>query len=319
MSLPQISIVIPLYNEAKAFPFLIERLNKVTEKINASVEIVLVDDGSKDETSLLMYDIAMHDEKYHCVFLSRNFGHQVAVSAGLKFINATEGAMVIDADLQDPPEMLETFYENFKKGYEVSYGVRTIRDDEGFFKKTTSSYFYKILRGLSNIDIPQNSGDFCFMSRRVINILNSMPEEHRFIRGMRAWVGFKQVAITYDRDSRIAGTTKYTLKKMFGLAYNGIFNFSELPIKFITRLGAIAISIALVYLGYTLYKKIVYHNVAEGFSGLLFALILFSGVQLVSIGILGEYIVRIFFQTKERPLYIISKRVQNKNEIIHAN
>ena len=141
MSLPQISIVIPLYNEAKAFPFLIERLKKVAEKINASVEIVLVDDGSKDETSLLMYDIAMHDEKYHCVFLSRNFGHQVAVSAGLKFINATEGAMVIDADLQDPPNMLETFYENFKKGYEVSYGVRTIQDDEGFFKKTTSSYF----------------------------------------------------------------------------------------------------------------------------------------------------------------------------------
>jgi glycosyltransferase involved in cell wall biosynthesis len=308
-NLPQISIVAPLYNEQESFANLVERLNKLMESSPWQMEVVLVDDGSSDRTSELMSVLAMTDVRYHCVFLSRNFGHQLALSAGLTAARGTEAVMCIDGDLQDPPELLSDFYKLYEAGNDVVYAVRKNRKEE-WWLKLMFHYYYRIQKKMSNIDVPLDSGDFALLSRRVVDIMNSLPEESRYLRGMRSWVGFKQIGYEYDRPERMAGETKYPFTKRLKIAFNGIFNFSEIPIRLISQLGILSISISLVYFVYTLFKKFVLDiPVVEGFTGLLFTVILFSGVQLVSIGILGEYIVRIFFQSKGRPLFIIDKRV----------
>jgi len=219
--------------------------------------------------------------------------------------------MVIDGDLQDPPELLSEFYSKFKEGYDVVYGIRKKRK-ESWLKKTAYNSFYRILKSISYIDLPLDTGDFSLISRRIIDVMNKMPEESRYIRGMRSWVGFKQIGLEYDREERFAGTSKYSLNMLFKLAYNGIFNFSEFPIKLITNLGLLSICISLIYFVQTIYKKLVYDNVPEGFAALLFAIILFGGVQLVSLGIIGEYVLRIFFQVKGRPLYVVKNKITNK-------
>jgi dolichol-phosphate mannosyltransferase len=223
--------------------------------------------------------------------------------------------MVLDGDLQDPPELVKDFYEKFLEGYEVVYAIRKKRK-EGVFKKLAYHLFYRFQKKLSFIDIPLDSGDFSLISRRVVDVMNKMPEESRFIRGIRTWIGFKQTGIEYERDSRFAGDSKYPLSKLIKLAYNGIFNFSELPIKFITHLGFFSILTAMVYLIITIYKKLVLNAVPEGFTALIFAIVLFSGVQLLSLGIIGEYVLRIFFQVKGRPLFIVKNTIivkENKN------
>jgi glycosyltransferase involved in cell wall biosynthesis len=308
---PEISIVIPLFNESETLPFLVSRLDKLKEIFPLNMEIVLVDDGSSDHTAELMQQLAFMDEKYQCVFLARNYGHQLALSAGLAAAKATEAVIILDGDLQDPPELIPDFYEYFKKGYEVVYAVRKKRK-ENFIKKLCYYIFYRILKMISYINIPLDSGDFSLLSRRVVDILNKMPEESRFIRGMRSWIGLKQIGIDYEREERVAGNSKYSLRMLFKLAYNGIFNFSELPIKFITNSGAMAISLSLIYLTVTIVKKFVYGTVPEGFTALLFTIILFSGVQLIALGIIGEYVLRIFFQAKGRPLYIIKNKIVEK-------
>lgn len=315
MSEPKLSFVVPLYNESESFSNLIERLNNVVSTTPFTVEIVLVDDGSSDNTPELMQQIALSDDKYNCIFLARNYGHQIALSAGLANARATEAVMVIDGDLQDPPELLMTFYNKLKEGYDVVYGVRKKRK-ESWFKKTAYHSFYRLLQSISYINLPLDTGDFSLISRRIIDVLNKMPEESRYIRGMRAWVGFKQVGLEYNREERFAGESKYSIKMLFKLAYNGIFNFSEFPIKFITSLGLISIIISLLYFLQTIYKKFIAHDyVPEGFTALLFAIILFGGVQLVSLGIIGEYVLRIFFQVKGRPLYVVKNKIMNKENI----
>ena len=219
--------------------------------------------------------------------------------------------MIIDGDLQDPPELLPAFYELYKQGNDVVYAIRKKRK-EGLLKKVSYHIFYRVLRSISYIEIPLDSGDFSLVSRRIVDVLNQMPEESRYIRGMRTWIGFKQTGYEYDRDERQAGDSKYSFKKLFKLAYNGIFNFSEFPVKLITNMGFISISISLIYLLYSIVKKYLYGDVPQGFTALLFAIILFSGVQLISLGIIGEYVLRIFFQVKGRPLYIVKKRIINK-------
>lgn len=312
MSDPQISFVVPLYNESESFRNLVERLNKVISATSLTVEVVLIDDGSTDSTPDLMQQIALTDEKYHCIFLARNYGHQIALSAGLANARATEAVMVIDGDLQDPPELLNTFYEKYKEGYDVVYGVRKKRK-ESWLKKTAYHGFYRLLQSISYINLPLDTGDFSLISRRIVDVLNKMPEESRYVRGMRAWVGFKQIGLEYEREERFAGTSKYSLKMLFKLAYNGIFNFSEFPIKFITNLGLISIVVSLIYFIQTVYKKFIAQDyVPEGFTALLFAIILFGGVQLVSLGIIGEYVLRIFFQVKGRPLFVMKKKIVNK-------
>lgn len=279
--------------------------------VQESIEIVLVDDGSKDNTAELMQALALTDERYHCLFLARNHGHQLALTAGLAVAKGTEAIMVIDGDLQDPPELLTEFYPYLKKGYDVVYAVRKQRK-EGFIKKAGYYLFYRLLKSIAYVDIPLDSGDFALMSRRVVNILNKMPEESRYLRGMRTWVGFKQIGVEYARQERHAGESKYSFKQLFKLAYTGIFNFSEFPIKFVSRLGLFSIIISLIYFLSVLIKKYFFQEVTEGFTALLFMIILFGGVQLFALGVLGEYVLRVFFQSKNRPLFIIKGEIQNK-------
>jgi dolichol-phosphate mannosyltransferase len=226
-------------------------------------------------------------------------------------VNATEAVMIIDGDLQDPPELLHDFYAKYKKGYDVVYAVRTNRK-ENFIKKFSYRYFYKILRKISYSEIPLDSGDFSLISRRVVNKLNQMPEQSRFIRGMRGWLGYKQIGLEYERSARKNGESKYSLKKLIELALNGIFNFSEYPIKVLVRMGLIAVIISLIYLIYTLIMKFLFNDVPGGFTALLFVIILFGGIQLIALGVLGEYILRIFFQVKNRPLFVIKESIRGK-------
>lgn len=310
MNKPDFSIVIPLYNEAENIPELIKRLNNVITSFNYKTEVVFVNDGSTDNTSHLINEIADNDNKYQIIELSRNFGHQIAITVGLEYSRAKEAVFILDGDLQDPPELLLEFWEMMQHGYDVVYGIRQFRK-EGYFKRFLYKLFYRFLSRITNIDLPIDSGDFSLISRRVIDILNKMPEENRYIRGMRAWVGFKQTGIKYERKERSAGKSKYTFSKLAKLAYNGIFNFSEYPIKFITLCGFFAFIISLVYSLHVLYMRFYYGDVPEGFTALLFTVIMFGGIQLMSIGILGEYLTRIYFQTRNRPLYIIKKKKFN--------
>ena len=313
---PQISIIVPLYNENESFAMLVARLNELMKTSPLRIEVVLVDDGSRDNTAELMRVNAILDPRYHCVFLSRNFGHQIALTAGLSVARATEAVMCIDGDLQDPPELLTDFYTLLEQGYDVIYAVRKNRK-ESWMLKGLFLIYYRLQKCMSNIDIPLDSGDFALLSRKVLDVMNKLPEESRYLRGLRSWVGFKQIGFEYDRPSRAAGETKYPLRKLVALALNGIFNFSEIPIKFITWLGLASIALALGYLVNTMVKKFVFGiPVIEGFTGLLFTIVLFSGVQMVFIGVVGEYVVRIFFQVKARPLFVIKDRIVNGKVVL---
>lgn len=279
-----------------------------------SIEVVLIDDGSKDDTAMRIRQLALTDDRYHGVLLSRNHGHQLALTAGMARARGTEALFVIDGDLQDPPELLPDFYKLYKEGNDVVYAVRRKRK-EGWLKKTGYYLFYRMLRSISYVDIPLDSGDFALISRRVVDVMNKMPEESRYLRGMRSWIGFNQIGLEYERDARIAGESKYSLKQLLNLAYNGIFNFSEFPIKFMSRTGVTAILVSLIYFVIVVLKKLFFTQVIEGFTSLLFVIILFSGVQLLALGIIGEYVLRIFFQSKNRPLYIVKEEIINREYI----
>jgi dolichol-phosphate mannosyltransferase len=309
---PEFNIVIPLYNESAVFNQLVDRLQLLIKSSNYSIEVLLVDDGSKDDTAVKIKSFCDSNNNFKGVLLSRNFGHQIAVSAGLSQVNASKGIMVIDGDLQDPPELLFGMIERLAEGNDVVYAVRKKRK-ESYFKKTAYFIFYRILNSISYLPLPLDSGDFCLMSRRVVDLLNKMPEESRYIRGMRTWVGFKQVGYEYERAERAAGEPKYNFKMLLSLAYNGIFNFSEYPIKLVTRMGITGTLAAFLYLGYVIIKRFTSNEVPTGFTALLFCVILFGSLTLLSIGIIGEYIVRIFFQVKQRPTFIIDKII-SKNE-----
>ena len=309
-----ISIVVPLYNEEDVFDKLIQRLTSVIDKTEFSCEVILVNDGSSDKTDELIQKICKEDTRFTGVLLSRNHGHQLAVTAGLQYVRGKKGAMIIDGDLQDPPELINQFYDLLKSGYDVIYAVRKNRK-ESFIKKMAYSSYYRLQKKVSNFNIPIDSGDFSMLSRRVVDTMNSMPEQSRYLRGMRAWVGYKQIAYEYDRDERHAGETKYSWSKLFELAFNGIFNFSDFPVKIITRLGFLTVIFSLIYFGYNIYRKIYYNDVPQGFSATILAIILFSGVQLISLGLIGEYVLRIYNQVRNRPLFIVDLVIQEGKEI----
>ena len=308
-----ISIVVPLYNEQAVFDNLIERLVKVIDTTLFSCEVLLIDDGSTDNTRQLVEKICEKDSRFTGILLSRNHGHQLAVSAGLANVRGQKGAMIIDGDLQDPPELVKEFYELLMNGYDVIYAIRKNRK-ESFLKKVAYSTYYRLQKKISSFTIPIDSGDFSMLSRRVVDTMNNMPEQSRYLRGMRAWVGFKQIGYEYDRDERQAGETKYSWKKLFELAFNGIFNFSDFPVKFITRMGFITVVFSLIYFGYNIYRKLFYDDVPQGFTATILAIILFSGVQLISLGLIGEYVLRIYNQVRNRPLFIIEKIIQEGKE-----
>ena len=309
-----ISIVVPLYNEEDVFAKLAQRLTEVINTTEFTCEVILVNDGSSDKTDELIQEICKKDIRFTGILLSRNHGHQLAVTAGLQYVRGKRGAMIIDGDLQDPPELVNQFYDLLKSGYDVIYAVRKNRK-ESLIKKMAYLSYYRLQKKVSNFNIPIDSGDFSMLSRRVVDTMNNMPEQSRYLRGMRAWVGYKQIAYEYDRDERHAGETKYSWSKLFELAFNGIFNFSDFPIKIITRLGFLTIIFSLIYFGYNIYRKIYYNDVPQGFSATILAIILFSGVQLISLGLIGEYVLRIYNQVRNRPLFIVDSVIQEGKEI----
>lgn len=310
-----VSIVIPVYNEKEALHQLRKRLSETIESWrikgwNLAVEIILTDDGSTDGSREIMDKFAEEDSHFKIIHLSRNFGHQEALSAGLVF-SAGDCIAVLDADLQDPPELIGTFLEKWASGMDIVYGVRKNRK-EGILKRASYAIFYRLLRRLANTDIPLDSGDFCLMDRKVVEVLNRLPEKIRFVRGLRSWAGFKQYGVVYDRDERKYGVPKYTFRKLARLAFTGLFGFSTIPLRIATTIGFISMLLgfslaALMIIMYFGNVTFLGHKPSEvaGFTSLFSGLMIFSGFQLLALGIIGEYIGMLYFETKGRPNYVI--------------
>lgn len=305
-ALPKVSIVIPIFNEEEILQDLFKRCIAATESWCNDFEIVSVNDGSTDNTLSILNSFHQKDSRWKVVSLSRNFGHQAAFLAGLSCATGEYIAM-IDGDLQDPPELLQNFYAKIQEGYDVVYGVRRKRK-EGVVKKMSYSLYYTILDNFADIKIPLDSGDFSMMRRVVLDEILKMTEQSLFLRGLRSWVGYRQFGYEYERDARIGGDPKYTIKKLFQLAYNGLFSFSQFPVKLLTTTGLAIITIAIGYSVYALVSKFLYPDIPQGFTTLAISIFMLSGVQLLSLGIIGEYVVRIFDEARKRPLYIISQK-----------
>ena len=310
---PLYSIIVPLYNEQESFDLLVNRLDALMQKSSESIEVVLVDDGSTDATQELITKLAQNNSAYRAVILSRNFGHQLALTAGMSVAKATKAVMIIDGDLQDPPEMFFPFLEKLNSGYDIAVGVRKTRE-ASFFYKVAYKAFYRILNKLSYTNLTLDSGDFCMISRRVLDILNRMPEQSRYLRGLRSWVGFKEAQVPYNRQSREQGESKYSLLALFRLAYEGLYNFSWVPIRLMTYLGLGGIAVSSIYLIRLLYLRFTSDIVPTGFTATIFLIVFIGCLQFMFLGILGEYIVRTFMQVKDRPLFIIDKIVEKNEE-----
>ena len=304
---PIYSLVIPIYNEEENITEMYRRLHQVMEQLDGDVELILIDDGSRDRSLNMMRELHHRDNRVHYLSLARNFGHQIAVTAGLNFVQG-KCIIVMDADLQDPPELILTMIEKWHQGYQVVYAQRISRQQESRLKRLTAYLFYRILRRLAKVDIPVDTGDFCLMDRQVVDILNSMPERNRYIRGLRAWVGFRQTSVLFERNPRFAGDVKYTFGKSLSLAIDGIISFSTVPLRLATYLGIISAAIAMIMIILVLYWRIfapVSHLI--GYTLITISMFFLGSVQLICIGILGEYIGRIYEEVKGRPLYTLKE------------
>jgi dolichol-phosphate mannosyltransferase len=299
---PALSVVVPCFNEEAALPELHRRITAICEQIG-SYEVLFINDGSRDHTWNLMRQLADRDPRLAVINLSRNHGHQLALTAGLTFARG-QRILIIDADLQDPPELLPEMMRLMDEGADVVYGQRRRREGETYFKTLTAKLFYRLMRRLTDVDIPQDTGDFRLMSRRSLNILNSMPEQSRFVRGMVSWIGLKQVPLVYDRDPRFAGETKYPFLKMVRFAIDAITGFSIVPLRIASVLGLIMGVTSLIMLSYTLGSWAL-GKIVEGWTSLSTIVLIVSSVQLMVLGILGEYLGRLYMQSKQRPLFIV--------------
>ena len=304
-----ISIVVPCFNEEAVIGTTLDRLLAVAKTlVRYDFEFVFVDDGSRDRTLALLKIAARTHPEVRVVSFARNFGHQIAVTAGIAATRG-EAVVLIDADLQDPPEMLGDMLVKWEEGSDVVYGVRRSREGENAFKRGTARVFYRLLNSFSEVPIPLDTGDFRLMDRRIVEVLKSMPERHRFVRGMVAWAGHTQVALPYDRHARAAGESKYPLGKMLRFATDGILSFSSKPLKAATNLGLLAAFLACLGIAYALVMRLTTSAWVEGWTALMIALLFIGGVQLISIGIIGEYVGRIYEETKGRPLYVVRERI----------
>lgn len=306
----KISVVIPMYNEEEVVTTSYLKIKKVLEELKKyDYEIIFIDDGSKDGTLNLLEEIAQENKKVKILSFSRNFGHQVAVTAGIRYITG-DAVIIMDADLQDPPELLPEMVALWEEGNEVIYGQRKLRKGESAFKLLTAKMFYNTLNVLSDVEIPKDTGDFRLVDRKVIDVINLMPEHNKFLRGLFSWVGFKQKAYLYERQERKAGKTKYPFRKMWKLASDGIISFSTKPLKIVGGLGLIAIILSIGILIYSLISYAFHLNhLTPGWTSIMVAITLFSGVQLLSIWIISEYMARIYDETRNRPEYIIDKKI----------
>jgi dolichol-phosphate mannosyltransferase len=308
-SIVKYSIVVPVYNEEEVIHETYRRLTEVMRSTKEAYELLFVNDGSKDRTAEIIKEYSEQDPAVVLLDFARNFGHQIAITAGMDYARG-EAVVVIDADLQDPPELILEMIEKWKQGFDVVYAKRTKRKGETYFKKQTAAMFYRFLRAMTDIDIPLDTGDFRLLDRKVCNQMNSIQEKNRFVRGLVSWVGFKQIAVEYERDERLAGESKYPLKKMLKLSMDGITSFSYKPLKLASYAGVTLSGIGFIYLLVVLYLKLFTDSTITGWSSLIVIQLFFSGIILIILGMIGEYIGRIYDETKNRPLYIVREKYQ---------
>jgi dolichol-phosphate mannosyltransferase len=305
------SIVAPIFNELENIPELYRRVRDVMSATRGTWELVLVDDGSTDGSTERILQLAKQDKHVRPVIFARNFGHQPAITAGWDYARG-DAVVIIDADLQDPPEAIPELIEKWREGYEVIYAVRAEREGETWFKKTTAALFYRIVRRITDVKIPVDTGDFRLMDRKVVDVLKTMHERHRFPRGMAAWVGFKQIGVPYKRAARHAGVTKYPFKNMLKLALNAITGFSYFPLQLATYFGFVSAGLSIVAIPVVIIMRLIGHGAFLGQATTLISVLFLGGVQLISLGVLGEYLGRIYDEVKGRPLYIVREAPKDR-------
>lgn len=310
---PTYTIIAPIYNEIDNIETLYQRVSEVMAQTGEPWEFVLVDDGSKDGSTEAILDLKARDEKIVPVIFARNFGHQIAVTAGLDY-SSGEAVVIIDADLQDPPEVILDLIAKWKEGYEVVYAQRSKREGETWFKLFTAAAFYRLIQRITDVNLPMDTGDFRLLDRKVVDVMGSMREKHRFLRGMSVWVGFRQTGVEYERAERFAGETKYPLKKMFKLASDAITGFSYFPLQLATYLGFFTFGIGLIALIATILLRLSGSEFLAGQALTLIVVLFLGGIQLFTFGMLGEYIGRLYDEAKGRPLYIVRKDLEVKKD-----
>lgn len=310
-TMPTVSVVAPAYNEQEVLGEFYRRVTAVMTEMGCAYEIVLINDGSRDSTLELMHMLRDRDPHLTIIDLSRNFGKEIALSAGL---DHTKGDVVIvlDSDLQDPPELIPQMIDVWREGYDVVYGMRTVRDGESWFKKTTAKYFYRLIKRVSRVDIPKDTGDFRLMSRRAVDALGGLREEHRFMKGLFAWIGFPSKPLPYRRDPRAAGQTKWNYWKLWNFAIEGITSFTVAPLKVSTYAGLAVAAFALLYAAVVIWKALILSDPVPGYPSLMAVILFLGGVQLISVGVLGEYVGRIFNEVKRRPLYLVNRLLSSE-------
>ncbi len=308
MRLFTLSVVVPCFNEEEVIGHTHARLQDVLSRITPSFEIIYVDDGSRDRTPAILREFHEHSPHVRVIRLSRNFGHQVAATAGLEYATG-DAVVLIDADLQDPPEVIADMLGKWQEGYHVVYGQRRSRQGETRFKLWTAHAFYRLINRLSDVPIPLDTGDFRLMDRAVVDALRCMQEKHRLLRAMTSWVGFRQGAVTYERAERFAGTSKYPLRRMLALALDGIISFSAVPLKFVTIIGLSFSALSVVGMTYALLARLLTNNWVPGWTLIFITLLLIGGLQFIFLGVIGEYVGRIYNETKDRPLFLVLERM----------
>lgn len=300
----RLSVVVPAYNEQEVLPEFHRRIAAVLETIPGRCEIVYINDGSRDNTLQVMLDLRARDARACIVDLSRNFGKEIALTAGLDYARG-DAIVVIDADLQDPPELIPQMIQQWEQGYDVVFAKRTLREGETWFKKATAKIFYRIMQRVSRVDVPSDTGDFRLLSRRALNALKQLREHHRFMKGLFAWIGYPSKAVLYRRDPRFAGETKWNYWNLWTLAIEGFTSFTTAPLKVATYVGVMVAFSSFLFALFIIYKTLVYGNSVTGYPSLMVVVLFLGGMQLMALGIIGEYLGRMFMETKQRPLYLI--------------
>ncbi len=303
---PVFSVVVPIWNEEAVIPELYRRVIETMDSTGASWELICINDGSHDRSLQMLIELRAQDERVKVIDFSKNFGHQIAITAGADYAEG-DAVIVMDADLQDPPDVVLRMIEQWRAGYEVVYAVRAKREGETWFKLTTAKLFYRLMQRISDVNIPLDAGDFRLMDRRVVLAMRQLREKHRFMRGLSSWVGFKQIGVEYERAERYAGETKYPLRKMLRLALNAITSFSYLPLQLATYFGFALAFVSLVGIVLTIFLRLSGSSAFAGQATTLVSVLFLGGIQLIFLGIIGEYLGRIYDEVKARPLYIVSR------------
>ena len=309
-----LSIIVPIYNEEKIIPELYQRLTNAAKEITSDYELIFINDGSKDRSILELVNLSQQDSKVYFINFSRNFGHQIAVTAGIDYCKG-DAVVIIDGDLQDPPELIPEMYKKHQEGYEVVYAQREKRAGETYFKKITAQLFYRVLKKLTSVDIPLDTGDFRLIDRKIVDALKNMPEQNKFLRGQIAWLGFNQTSVVFNRDKRKYGKSGYPLSKMIKFALDGITGFSDKPLEYVARVGFIISGLSFLIILYAIFSHFFLKQTIAGWTSLIISSMFIGGVQMISIGVIGEYIARINKNILNRPLYLIQNtNIKQKND-----